>query len=286
MASSSHMELQRCNDKDDPETKYGLWRWRPASLQRFSTLWSFVYLYMPCAILKVSITQYTRTQVSAIEDHFRINSSKAGILISAVDIGSVAFALFGAHFGRFMHIPRLLAASAVVAGIAVMSIALVQIAQPRSLPSDPSILRFGSIKSREEQKLLNELCWTQATAERFHLPFNVTNDFNELQAFIYQYRDENYDAASGKLPWTYFWTMGTLIVAGAVMSYKLALQTYYIEHNVEDANLSGKYIGVLQAAMVFGSPVALFLGAYIHRVPVDVEGNKICSFRSQRRGIP
>ena len=30
-------------------------------------------------------------------------------------------------------------------------------------------------------------------------------------------------------------------------------------------------LGVLQAAMVFGSPVALFLSAFTHRIPVDIE---------------
>ena len=104
----SQEERQGGQEEDPPdlETQYGLGSWRPVSLQRLSTLWAFVCLYMPCAIFKVSITQYTRTQVSAIEDHFQINSSKAGFLICAVDIGSAAFALIGAHFGRFMHIPR------------------------------------------------------------------------------------------------------------------------------------------------------------------------------------
>ena len=124
-----------------------------------------------------------------------------------------------------------------------MAISVVQMAKPRSLPSDPKILRFGSIDSREEQKLLNELCWTQATAERFQLPFNISQDFNKLEAFIYKYRDENYDTVADSLPWTYFWTMGALMIAGAVMSYKLALQTYYIDHNVQDSRFSGKYIG-------------------------------------------
>ena len=99
-------EQEAHKDPTDVETRYGIGGWHPDSLQRFSTLWAFVCLYMPCAIFKVSITQYTRTQVSAIEDHFQINSSKAGFLISAVDIGSVALALIGAHFGRFAHIPR------------------------------------------------------------------------------------------------------------------------------------------------------------------------------------
>ncbi|GFR74816.1 solute carrier organic anion transporter family member [Elysia marginata] len=269
--------LRQEMDKDllDRDTQYGIGRWRPESLQKFSTLWAFVALYTPCAIFKVSITQYTRTQVSAIEDHFQINSTKAGFLITAVDIGSVAFALIGAHFGRFAHIPRLLAVSAVIAGLAVMGISVVQMAKPRSLPSDPSNLKFGTISTREEQKLLNELCWTQATAERFNLPFNISHDFHQLENFINLYRDQNYDTMSDSLPWTYFWTIGALIVAGAVMSYKLALQTYYVEHNVDDARHSGKYIGALQAAMVFGSPVALFLAAIIHSVPVDIESTNM-----------
>ena len=132
-----------------------------------------------------------------------------------------------------------------------MAISVVQMAKPRSLPSDPSVLRFGSIARREKQKLLNELCWTQATAERFQLPFNISRDFNKLEAYIRLYRDENYNTVSDSLPWTYFWTMGALIVAGAVMSYKLALQTYYIEHNVENSRESGKYIGKAQTLGVF-----------------------------------
>ena len=68
-----------------------------------------------------------------------INSFQSGILMSSIDVGSICFVVFGSHFGKFYHIPRLLSVSAVVAGVAVMCISAVQEFNPRSLPSSQGV---------------------------------------------------------------------------------------------------------------------------------------------------
>ncbi|XP_005097036.1 putative solute carrier organic anion transporter family member 1B7 [Aplysia californica] len=257
--------------------QFGLGNWRPRSLQRFASLWGFVGLYSPCALWLVTVIQYTRTQITSIERHFKINSFKSGLLMSSIDVGSICFVVLGSHFGKFCHIPRLLSISAAVAGVAVMSISLVQAYTPRTLPTSDDHPRLSSNWDESPTKRIRYLCWnwtlyaafSGVEEENISVP-NVTSP--EFLAGYHRFlSDDDFDDDDGEtMPWTYFWMMIFMFIAGAVMSYKIPLQTYYVEQNVKEKNQSGIYMGVMVTAMVFGSPVALFLGAAMNKKPVDL----------------
>ena len=231
------------------QAQYGAGNWRPKCLQRFASLWGFVSLYSPCALWLVTVIQYTRTQVSSLERHFKINSFQSGLLMSSIDVGSICCVVLGSHFGKFMHIPRLLSVSAAVAGVAVMMISMVQLFTPRTLPSSVS-----SVENDQGDEVpstrIKYLCWDfdlYAAYTGIEARNVSTTSAEYINGYHHFLKDEHFSTDDAEtMPWTYFWMMFFMFVAGASMSFKIPLQTYYVEQNVKEKNQSGMYMGELE----------------------------------------
>ena len=71
--------------------------------------------------------------MTSIERQFGVNSTQAGALMSANDIGFALTVLVISHFAKDAHIPRILAVAAFVFGIISILIGAMNFVRPHSL---------------------------------------------------------------------------------------------------------------------------------------------------------
>ncbi|GFO13200.1 solute carrier organic anion transporter family member [Plakobranchus ocellatus] len=124
------------NDADANVGKFGIFCWRPRALQCLAkNLWAFVVFCGLNGLCLAASGVYIRSQMTSMERHFRVSTGKMGILMAANDIGALGSVMIASHFGKFAHIPRLIAVLTVASGLSVCALALVQAFDPLTLPS-------------------------------------------------------------------------------------------------------------------------------------------------------
>ncbi|XP_012935725.1 solute carrier organic anion transporter family member 1B3 [Aplysia californica] len=243
---------KKANEDEDEEEitdydkgKFGIGPCKPKRLQFLSNLWAFVFLYGPFALWSVAVVPFVRSQVTNIERHFKISSSKMGVVFSVDEIGYCLLVVPGSHYGKLTHIPRLLSVSGLVIGIGILLIGFSQVYEPVHLPQTGSFANANDTSGNAQY-----LCGAVGN--------NLTNGSQEQPI------------ASYTLPWAFYFFACLMFITGAMKSVRVALCMFYIERNVTKKSQAGSLIGTLFASFVFGWPIAMLLGSFASRTPVDL----------------
>lgn len=78
----------------------------------------FTSLYSLSSLTTSTLSVYISSQITTLEKQFGFSSSQSGILLSCNDIGFLAFTLFISYRASTAHIPRALATSTILFGLA------------------------------------------------------------------------------------------------------------------------------------------------------------------------
>ncbi|XP_059142571.1 solute carrier organic anion transporter family member 1B3-like [Physella acuta] len=208
------------------------------------------------------------SQISSIERHLGISSSKTGLIMSSNEIGYLVAVLFGSHFGKYLHIPRLLSVSGVIFGVMAMVMSLGKLMQPKVWQASSLM----NIQHNDTENTFSKyLCLPEDS---------VISGTNLTDLDISEHGIHSSGAVSSPLdvthipaglPWAFWVFVLASVCCGIVKSYRIPLLTHYVETNIKDKNKSGLYLGSSFTAMFFGPPIAFLLGSYVSSLPVDLK---------------
>ncbi|XP_059142572.1 solute carrier organic anion transporter family member 1A4-like [Physella acuta] len=231
--------------------------------KRFPTLPAFVVCYGISGIWTMAMGSLLGSQITSIERHLGISSSKTGLIMSSNEIGYLVAVLFGSHFGKYLHIPRLLSVSGVIFGVMAMVMSLGKLMQPKVWQEATVI---NSNPNGTENGFTKYLCLPE------NMDDNITSGTNLTDLDLSEPRPYPSGAASSPaaLPWAFWVFVLASVVCGMVKSYRIPLVTHYVETNIKDKTKSGLYLGNSFTAMILGPPIALLLGSFVSSLPVDL----------------
>ena len=121
MAPLSDTNRKGCRkNAQPPGGKCGWGLCTPGWLQRCSSMRCFLVLLMAYSFLQGLQGSYTISVLTTLEKRFNMPSSQSGVLTTACTIGYSVCSIFVAHFLKDSHFPRVLAISALMAGLGAL----------------------------------------------------------------------------------------------------------------------------------------------------------------------
>ncbi|CAG5127389.1 unnamed protein product, partial [Candidula unifasciata] len=241
----------------------GLGGCKPQWSQRLANLNVFVVTYGVAGIWMITLSSFLGSQVTSIERHLGISSSKTGFILSSNEIGYLVFVILGSHLGKYTHIPVFLSVSGLLFGLATLAMALGRLETPR-VWQDTSAPGLQTTTSDLQDNSAKYLCdssfptWTNSVLAS-------TNSSSFVPAL------SGDSSSSRSVSWVFYLLVFCSMIGGAVKSYRIPLLTYYIESNIVNKNRSALLLGASFTAMLLGPPVALFLGSFSSSLPVDLK---------------
>ncbi|KAH9491422.1 hypothetical protein Btru_032139 [Bulinus truncatus] len=230
--------------------------------QKLSSLPVFVICYGIAGIWMTTLGSLLGSQITSIERHLGLSSSKTGLILSSNDIGYLMAVLFGSHIGKYLHIPRCLSISGLVFGISVIAMSFGRLEEPK--------VWLREIKNETTETGSRYLCSVDDM-------MTYSNEGNITDGSLPSMRPTA-QVTSQALSWAFWLFVVSAMVGGMVKSYRIPLLTHYVESNIKDKSRSGMFIGSSFTAMVFGPPIALLLGSYISSLPVDLQDTTMSKY--------
>nr|KAI8740516.1 solute carrier organic anion transporter family member 1B3-like [Biomphalaria glabrata] len=240
--------------------------------QKLTGLPVFVMCYGIAGIWMMTLGSLLGSQITSIERHLGLSSSKTGLILSSNDIGYLIAVLFGSHIGKYTHIPRCLSVSGLVFGISAIVMSFGRLEEPR-------VWRRG-LQNNQTTLEMNQGIQFLCSVEDYTSYMNSSSGVNITHGGAPSIR---HASSSGQpmaqdLSWAFWVFVVSAVVGGMVKSYRIPLLTHYVESNIQDKSRSGMYLGSSFTAMVFGPPVALLLGSYVSSLPVDLQETTMSKF--------
>ncbi|CAG5127388.1 unnamed protein product, partial [Candidula unifasciata] len=242
---------------------FGLGACKPKWSQRLANLNVFVVVYGVAGIWMITLSGFLGSQVTSIERHLGISSSKTGFILSSNEIGYLVFVILGSHLGKYTHIPVFLSVSGLVFGLATLAMALGRLETPRvwqdATDKSPSGAQSSTFDSSAKY-----LCDSgfSASIDTVLISTNSSTFSPNISGDL---------SPSRSVSWVFYLLVFCTIIGGAVKSYRIPLLTYYIESNIVNKNRSALLLGASFTAMLLGPPVSLFLGSFSSSLPVDLK---------------
>ncbi|BFZ11719.1 hypothetical protein BsWGS_14758 [Bradybaena similaris] len=136
-------------EKTEPQTEHptdsyerglcGLGLCKPKWCQRLANLNVFVVVYGVAGIWMITLSTFLGSQVTSIERHLGMSSSKTGFILSSNEIGYLVVVILGSHLGKYTHIPVFLSISGLIFGLATLAMAFGRLETPRVWQDDTGV---------------------------------------------------------------------------------------------------------------------------------------------------
>ncbi|KAH9491421.1 Solute carrier organic anion transporter member 1A4 [Bulinus truncatus] len=195
--------------------------------QKLSSLPVFVICYGIAGIWMTTLGSLLGSQITSIERHLGLSSSKTGLILSSNDIGYLMAVLFGSHIGKYLHIPRCLSISGLVFGISVIAMSFGRLEEPK--------VWLREIKNETTDTGSRYLCSVDDM-------MTYSNEDNLTDGSLPSMRPTG-QVTSQALSWAFWLFVVSAMVGGMVKSYRIPLLTHYVESNIKDKSRSGMFIG-------------------------------------------
>ncbi|XP_025104020.1 uncharacterized protein LOC112570045 [Pomacea canaliculata] len=177
------------SNKSQADAEVGFRRSGARGRPRCGGVTTFTVLFSICSILVSALHNYLPSQIPSIEKEFGISSTKSGLLVSAIQMGYLSACLFLGHLCKQTHIPRFLAWTVFVFGMAGIVPALVEFAVHPTLPkkSGSSITLVNASSSSEAwRQVSTQSMGLSSSTFKQQLAFNTSIDYiqNSLSSSI------------------------------------------------------------------------------------------------------
>ncbi|BFZ11717.1 hypothetical protein BsWGS_14756 [Bradybaena similaris] len=264
-------------EKTEPQTEHptdsyerglcGLGLCKPKWCQRLANLNLFAVVYGVAGIWMITLSSFLGSQVTSIERHLGMSSSKTGFILSCNEIGYLVVVILGSHLGKYTHIPVFLSISGLIFGLATLAMAFGRLETPRVWHDDTASVPLTTLDLQDNSKYLCD----SGVPTSNNSVFASVNSTISLEVF-----DDVFTTRT--ISWVFYLLVFCSVIGGAVKSYRFPLLTYYIETNIDNKNRTALLLGVSITAMLLGPPIALFLGSFASSLPVDLKETTMSQF--------
>ncbi|XP_025100117.1 solute carrier organic anion transporter family member 2A1-like [Pomacea canaliculata] len=245
---------------------------RPSFMQRCARIGCFTLLVSLITLTTSTLNTYLSSQVTTLERQFGLSSSISGMILSCNELGYLLTILPFSHLARRLHVPRALAVTTLVFGLAGLVCTIPFLASRNSLLAVTwSLKDLNASQSDVSSSYIVPLCADDSLERSRDDNLSLTSNmsYGRDSCIAEHSRKKAAVSEDWKGLAVAFLTIG-MILQGCAKSPRTVFTGVYIDDNGLKTE-SSLHIGIVGCITIFGPVLAFVLGGVFTRLYITLE---------------